>query len=109
MAATVNQLNVLAADSAFRERIRTIVLQQAAAVYLEVGTTPNHATRVAFAVKLLGTPGLADQLVPVIVTRTNLVASSVTYDFDRRAPVTDATDGAILSQVATDWNMLAGV
>ena len=109
MAATVNQLNYLADDSAFRQRVRTIVLQQAAVVYAEGTGVANHAARVIFAISLLGTPELAAQLAQVIVTRTNLVASNVTFDFDRRAPVTDATDAAILSQVAADWNMLAGV
>jgi hypothetical protein len=109
MAATADQLLALAGDPYFRQRIRNIVLQQAAVVYAESGATTGHAARVAFALKVLGSPGLADQVADLIATRTNLVASAVTYDFSRRAVVTDATDAAILSQVASDWNMLAGV
>jgi hypothetical protein len=48
-------------------------------------------------------------LAPVVATRTNIVASTVTYDFTLRAVVTDATDAAIRSQINTDWNYLAGV
>lgn len=109
MAATLPQLSALADDSLFRQRCRNIILQQAAVVYNEAGGTTGHAARAAFAVKLLQSPTFADQLVQVIVTRTNLVASAVTYDFPSRSVVTDASDAAILSQVASDWSMFSGV
>lgn len=109
MAATTAQLVALAGDGAFRLRVRTLALQEAAVVYGELGNTTGHASRVVYALKLLMSPALADQVADVMATRTNLVASVVTYDFDRRAVVTDATDAAILSQIASDWNMLSGV
>lgn len=109
MAATTNQLNALANDAMFRQRCRNLVLQEAAVVYNESAGTTGHAARAAFAVKVLQSPGFAEQLVQVIVTRTNLVASTVSYDFDRVAVVTDASDAAILSQIASDWSMFAGV
>lgn len=109
MAATTAQLVALAQDSAFRMRVRTIALQEAAVVYGELGNTTGHAARVAYALKLLMSPSLADQVADVMATRTNLTLSNVSYDFDRRAVVTDASDAAILSQIATDWNMLSGV
>lgn len=108
MASTIAQLNSLAEDPLFRQRCRNIILQQAAVVYNE-GAVTGHAARAAFAVKLLQSPGFADQLVQVIVTRTNLVAGTVTYDFNSRAVVTDVSDAAILSQVASDWSMFSGV
>lgn len=107
--ATSDQLIALAADAAFRQRVRNIVLQEAAVVYAESAGTTGHAARVGFALKLIQTPNLADAVADVIATRTNLSVSAVSYDFTRRAVVTDASDAAILSQVATDWNMLAGV
>jgi hypothetical protein len=109
MAATTSQLNALANDSVFRARARTLVLQICAQVYGEDAQTPNHSARASYAVKLLQSPGLADQLVQVLVTRTNLAASTVTYDFDKGEVLTDASDAAILSQIATDFSMLAGV
>lgn len=109
MAATLSQLSALADDNFFRQRCRNIILQQAAVIYNEAGGTAGHAARAAFAVKLLQSPSFADQLVQVIVTRTNLVASTVTYDFPSRSVVTDASDAAILSQVAADWSMFSGV
>lgn len=82
---------------------------EAAAVYAESGSTTNHNERVAFAFKVFASPSLADQLADVLVARTNIATSTVTYDFDHRAVVTDATDAAIRSQIATDWNLLAGI
>lgn len=107
--ATTAQLTALAQDGLFRQRVRNLVLFEAAAVYAESGGTANHAARATYAIKILQSPSLADQITDVIVTRTNLSSSAVTYDFDRRAVVTDASDAAIRSQVATDWSMLAGV
>lgn len=109
MASTTAQLIALAQDSSFRLRIRNLVLTEAAAVYNENAGTANHAARVVFAAKLFASPGLADQLADVIATRTNLVAANVSYDFDRRAVITSATDAEIKSQIATDWNLLAGI
>jgi hypothetical protein len=43
------------------------------------------------------------------VQRTNLTASVVTYNFDAQRVQSDATDAAIRSQIATDWNYFAGV
>ena len=108
MAATTVQLIALGNDRAFQQRVSALALQEAAVVYVETGNA-NHATRVAFAIKLLQTPGLAAQLAPVIAQRTNLVASTVTYDFTSAQVQTDATDAAVLSQIASDWNMLSGV
>jgi hypothetical protein len=107
--ATTDQLTALAADGSFRQRVRNLVLLEAAVVAGEVNTTPNHAARTAFAFKVLGSPGLADQIADVICARTNVTGSTVTFDFSKRGVVTDASDAAIRSQIATDWNMLSGV
>src|SRR4051812_49323345 len=109
MAATTDQLTALSVDSAFRQRIRNLVLLEAAVVATEVNTVTQHNARTAFAFKVIGSPGFADSIADVLCARTNLVSSTVTYDFARRAVVTDATDAAIRSQIATDWNMLSGI
>jgi hypothetical protein len=43
------------------------------------------------------------------VQRTNLTASVVTYNFDAQRVQSDATDAAIRSQIATDWNYFAAI
>lgn len=108
MASTAAQLIALSLDNNFRLRVRNIALQEAAVVFAESGTTPNHGVRKAFAQTLLGTPTKADTLADYIVSRTNLVAANTSYDFANRAVVSDVTDAAILSQLATDWDMLSG-
>lgn len=107
--ATTNQLNMLASDSNFRERVRVIVMQQAAVVYAESAGINGHGARAAFAVKVLNNPGEAEQLAQVLVTRTNLSGSAITFDYAQGHHVTDATDAAILAQVASDWSMYSGV
>lgn len=109
MAATTAQLIALGNDAAFRQRVRNLMLQICSQVYGEDAGTASHGARVAFAFKIVQSPGLADQFAAVIATRTNLVASTVSYNFADGQVQTDASDGAILSQIATDWNFLAGV
>ena len=107
--ATINQQNILANDQNFRERVRAIALQQAAVVYAENPATTGHGARAAFAVKVLGNVSVAEALAAVLVTRTNVAGSAVTFDYNQGHHVTDANDAAILAQIATDWSMLAGV
>ncbi len=109
MSATTGQLIALGNDPFFRQRVRVLVLQMCAQIDVEDPQTDSHAARVAFAFRLIANPGLADEMAPVLATRTNLLNSAITYDFDHRAVVTDATDAAILSQLATDWNFFAGI
>jgi hypothetical protein len=85
------------------------MLMEAGVVYGESAGTANHSARALFASKLAQSPGIADGLAPVIATRTNVVASTVTYNFDAQRVETDASDAAIRSQIATDWNYLAAV
>ena len=109
MSATTQQLVALSSDGQFRARIRELVLQICAQIYGEDPATASHTARVGFAEKVLQSPGMADQLASILVTRTNLISSTITYDWANQAVVTDASDAAILSQLATDWNLLAGV
>jgi hypothetical protein len=109
MAATTDQLIALGEDNRFRQRVRALMLLEAGTIYGEGAGVTNHTARANFASKVAQSPGVAEALAPVVATRTNIVASTVTYDFTLRAVVTDATDAAIRSQINTDWNYLAGV
>lgn len=109
MAATTDQLIALGEDAHFRQRIRTLTLLEAGAVYGESAGTTGHTVRAAFASKIVSQPSLADTLATAIATRTNIAASTVAYDFSLRAVVTDASDAAIRSQINSDWNLWAGV
>lgn len=107
--ATTDQLTALAGDGAFRLRVRNLVLLEAAAVCAEANTVPNHNARMAYAIKLITSPSMADQIADFLCARTNITGSGVTYDFAKRSPITDASDAAIRSQIATDWNVLSGL
>ena len=107
--ATTDQLTALAQDSYFRQRVRNLMLLEAAVVVAEVNTTPGHSTRAPYASKIIATPSLADQVADFLCARTNLLNSIVTYNFSRRSVDTDATDAAIRSQIATDWSVLSGL
>ena len=107
--ATTDQLTALANDGFFRQRVRNLMLLEAAAVMGEVNTTPNHSVRVSYALKIIGNPGAADLAVDYLCARTNLISSVITYDFANRSVVTDASDAAIRSQISTDWNTFSGV
>lgn len=107
--ATTNELIALSNDDLFRRRCRALFLLEGAVVYAESAAIPNHTARANFASSLAKNPGIADTLVPALVQRTNLVASTVTYDFNIGHVVSNVTDAAIRSQIATDWNYFAGI
>lgn len=66
--------------------------------------------RAAFAVFVMANPAaVAQNIAAVIVNRTSLVAANTSWDAVGNHIVTDASDAAIFSQLAADWNMLAGV
>ena len=110
MSANADQLTALANDQMFRQRIQSLLVQQAASVYAEDPSTANHAQRISYAKQVFQNPGgMASAAAAVIANRTNLIASSVTYNFVDGRIQTDATDDAIASQLASDWNLLAGV
>lgn len=107
--ATTDQLTALAGEGTFRNRIRNLMLLEAGAVLAENPATSNHSARCTFAISLLSTPSKCDLYADWLCSRINLTSSAVTYDFAKRASVTDATDAAIRSQIATDWNVLSGL
>lgn len=107
--ATTAELIALSEDSDFRSRVRALFLLEAGVVYNENPATTNHAARALFAGKIAQSPGIADSLAPALCQRTNLTASTVTYNFDDRRVETNATDSAIRSQIATDWNYFAAI
>ena len=109
MAATADQLSALGNDAKFQQRVKSLLVQQAAAVYSESTNTQNHAQRLVYAKQILQGSINYINVTQVLVNRTNLVASAVTYNFASGNVVTDATDSAIASQIATDWDVLAGV
>ena len=107
--ATTAELIALGEDPHFRKRCRALFLLEAGVVYAESTGVANHTARANFASSIAKNPSIADSLAPALVQRTNLVGSTVTHNFDAQRVETNATDAAIRSQIATDWNYFAGV
>ena len=103
----------LAHDPSFLNRVQYLMTQDGIAVLSEVNTTPNHVLRVQLAHQVLNNPGQAANNASVaIVGSVNLVAANTTVVVNSDGSLTvttDATDAAILAQIATLWNALAGV
>ena len=110
MASTTDQCTCLGNDVNFRLRARSLFLLECGAVFAEVNTTPNHSARSNFASKIVQSPTLADTLAPALCQMTNLTGANTTFNFANGGRVeTDATDAAIRSQIATSWNLFAGI
>ena len=105
---------LLAHDATFLDRVQYLMTQNALTILAEVNTTPSHALRTQLARQVLTNPGQAAiNAAPAIVGSVNLVAANTTItpatETTPQIVSTDATDAAILSQVFTIWNALAGV
>jgi len=110
MPTTPNSQAKLASDPAFLKRLGSLLNQEAQVVGGEPPTTPDHDKRKQLATAILqDTAGQAASRAPTICNGTNLVAADTTFDFEADQTVTSATDAAIRSQIATLWNLMAGI
>lgn len=110
MANTSHTQQRLAQDPTFQGRVRAAVATVAWQVLGEDPATPNHDKRVTYARSVINNLTYAAQTAASwLVERPNLRAFETTYDFAAGAIVTAATDPDIESQIATDWDVLAGV
>jgi len=100
----------LATSAHFHRRVAAAISTVAWQVLVEDPTVPGHATRAAFARSVLNyVEQQARQIAPWLVERPNLIAFETAYDFSAVAVITAAGDADIESQIATDWDVLAGV
>jgi hypothetical protein len=100
----------LAADTNFHTRLRSSLANVAWQIIGEATSVPKHTEREAFARSVIGNvEHYARQFAPWLVTRTNIFGATTSYSFPAGAVITAATDAAIESQIATDWNDIAGI
>jgi hypothetical protein len=108
---TNNTQLALAADPAFRLRFKGLLLQITGQILDEAAGTAGHTQRAVYA-RLVQTniDTYVTILIQWFVMRTNLFGANTTVSIATGVPVvtTDATDAAILSQIATDWTEIAG-
>ena len=101
------QQMALVHSTQFLDRLQYILTQQAVVVVAESAGTANHATRVTFAAKVLTSPAAAASGAAVALAGSTNVVGTVTGSGNTADST--ASDAALLSQVATLWNTLAGV
>ena len=98
---------VLVASPVFLTRVQYLLGQQARVVLAETGVGTTHAKRAAYAALVIpGVSSYAPQVAVVLTGGVNLIGTvtgtGLTAD-------SSASDAAIISQIATFWNQLAGI
>ena len=110
MPTTPRSQSALALDQNFQKRLGPLLISQAIVVANEDPATPGHAQRRNLAQQILTNSAfMTPALSPTIANGTNLVAANTTYNFESFAVETSASDAEILSQIATLWDVMAGV
>ena len=110
MPTTPRSQSALASDQNFIKRLQSLLLSEAQVVAAEDPTTPDHAQRRQLAQQIIYQPTFQTQnLAYTIANATNLVAADTVYNFEAGAIETSASDAEIRSQIATLWNVMAGV
>ena len=110
MSTTPRSQMALATDPNFQRRLASLLVSEAQVIAAEPDSVPEHEARRRLAQAVISNPtGMAQSLGPTITNATNIVAATTSYNFEAAAIETSATDAEIRSQIATLWNVLAGV
>lgn len=100
-------------DSRFRARFNALLLQMCAQILntpLGTGNPVVTAGQQTYARNIMAGTQQTQGLILYFAFRTNIFGSNVTCDIAEGFPVvsTDASDAAILSQLANDWPTISG-
>jgi hypothetical protein len=98
---------LLAQTPTFQSRVAASMCQVALEVLAETGVGADHAQRAAYAQQVLSNPTAHAQSASVIVAQSTNVRGTITMADE--GPITSVTDAALASQIATLWNVLAGI
>jgi hypothetical protein len=108
MAISSSQLEFLLARSdVFTGRVQISLTRIAATVLVETGGGAIHPARAAYAKYVMASPAAAANIAAIYLAQSTNVAGTITME-DAGA-TTSVTDSALESQIATDWNKLAGI
>lgn len=108
MALSTSRLaSLLGVDQTFIARVAEILCDEATTVLNEQGVGVTHEARAAYARRVIaGPPTAAQQAAPFLAQTTNVVG---TITFEDNGIQTSVTDPALLSQIASSWNVLSGI
>jgi len=99
--------NLLGRDTTFIGRVASILCAQATTVLSEQGVGETHSQRARYAQNVIQNPTLTATLAaPYLAGSTNVIG---TITIEDSGVVTSVTDPALLSQVASSWDALAGI
>lgn len=96
----------LVSSSTFTNRLQYLMTQQAVVVLTEVHATACHTQRAAFAMQVIQNPASSASAASVLLAGSTNVVGTVVTDGNGQAD-SSASDAALLSQIATDWNVLS--
>ena len=99
--------NLLGRDQTFIGRVASTLCVQGTTVLSEQGVGPTHVQRAAYAQRVIQNPtGMAALAAPYLAGSTNVVG---TITIEDSGVATSVTDAALLSQIASSWDALAGI
>lgn len=111
---TSQMFNALANDTGFRVRFTGLLIAMAAQVLnttVGQGSPVVTAGQQAYARTLIANPQTyAATLILYFIHRTNISSTNIWVDLSAGQPLLycDATDAAVLSQLANDWAQISG-
>lgn len=103
-----NTQMTLVTSPVFLQRVQYLAVQQARVVLAETGVGTTHAARATYAKSVVASPASrAAEASVMLVGGTNLIGPAISGT----SPNVDSavTDAALLAQIATFWNALAGI
>lgn len=98
---------LLAQSEIFTSRVLITLCKIAGQVLTETGVGATHAARATYARAVLANPDQATRSASIFLAQSTNVAGTITMEDE--GPRSSVSDAALESQVASAWNVLAGV
>lgn len=102
--AALPNIGQIASLPEFQQRVGYWLMSAAVAVYAEAGTTPGHAARTAYAIKVANGQANLQSAALAVLTNATIAAEAVKTN----AAGNGIPDGDIQFAVNSLWNLLAG-
>lgn len=97
----------LGKDLTFIGRVASVLCSYATTVLEEQGVGETHAQRAAYAQRVMASPSSAAGIASQYLAQSTNVVGTITIE--DTGVTTTADDAALLAQVATSWDALAGI
>ena len=98
---------LLGTDQTFISRVAIVLCDVATSVLAETGIGDTHAARANYAQRVIQSPTATAQSAAPFLAQTPNVKGTITLEDN--GVVTSVTDPALLAQIASSWDTLAGI